>query len=292
MNELTYAVVTPARDEARNLERLAGSLRSQSVAPTVWLIVDNGSSDDTPATIARLGDELAFARGVELPPASSGVRRGGAIARIFEAGVRLLDVDVDVVVKVDADVSMDSDYFERLLDAFAVDPGLGIASGSAWEEEDGEWRQRHVTGSSVWGASRAYRRACFDAVVPFEDRMGWDGVDEIKARIAGWRTRTLVDLAFRHHRAEGERDGSRWRAWAAQGEAAYHMGYRPWYLAARALHNARSELAAVAMVPAYVARALRREERCSDASVLDFVRAQQTLRALPLRAREALGRRA
>ncbi len=291
MTELSYAVVTPARNEAQNIERLAESLRSQSIQPPVWLIVDNGSTDGTGLVLQRLAHELPFVRALSVPPPSRGVRRGGTIARVFEAGVNALTEDVDVIVKLDADVSMGPNYFERLLEAFADDASLGIASGSAWELEEGEWRQRHLTGASVWGASRAYRRACLDAVRPLEERMGWDGVDEIKATLAGWRTMTIVDLPFRHHRAEGARDGSRWRAWAAQGDAAYHMGYRLWYLAARSLHNARKEPSAVAMVGAYALRAVRRQPRCSDTGVITYVRGQQTLRSLPVRAREALGRR-
>jgi hypothetical protein len=52
---------------------------------------------------------------------------------------------------------MDPDYFERLFQAFTQDPLLGIASGSAWELDDGVWRQRLVTDVAVWGATRAYR---------------------------------------------------------------------------------------------------------------------------------------
>ena len=89
----------------------------------------------------------------------------------------------DVVVNVDADVTMEPDYFERLLEALERDPSLGIASGSAWEPHDGVWRQRFViTGGTVWGATRAYRWACLQDVLPLEERHGWDGIDQLKAR--------------------------------------------------------------------------------------------------------------
>ena len=129
---------------------------------------------------------------------------------------------------------MEPDYFERLLDAFARDPSLGIASGSAWELDDGVWRQRFVTGGTVWGATRAYRWECLQEVLPLEERHGWDGIDQLKARARGWHTTTLTDLPFRHHRAEGLGDGSTWAHWAANGDTAYFMGYRPWYLLAHA----------------------------------------------------------
>jgi hypothetical protein len=216
--------------------------------------------------------------------------RGGPIVRAFQAGVASLDSRPDVIAKVDADISFGDDYFKRLLAAFRADASLGIASGTCHECEDGEWRPRYGTGVSVWGAARAYRTACLRDVLPLEERMGWDGIDVLRANASGWKTRIIQDLAFHHHRPEGVRDGARRRAWAAQGSAAHYMGYRPSYLLARTLHRAWREPAALAMLAAYAAAGIRREERCSDTAVRAWLREQQRLRNLPARVGEALGR--
>ena len=108
--------------------------------------------------------EYDWARLVVLP-ATAPRERGAPIVRALHAGLDSLDLEPDVVVNVDADVTMEPDYFERLLDAFARDPSLGIASGSAWELNDGVWRQRFVTGGTVWGATRAYRWGCLQDVL-------------------------------------------------------------------------------------------------------------------------------
>ena len=92
------------------------------------------------------------------------------------------------MVKLDADISFANDYFERLLASFDDDPRLGIASGTCFEQRDGEWCERHVTADHVWGACRAYRAACLEQVSPLEERMGWDGIDVLKANARGWRT--------------------------------------------------------------------------------------------------------
>lgn len=287
---LSHAVVTPVRNEADNLRRLAGCLVTQSVKPVKWVIVDNGSTDETPA----LAGELAHAHDwIELRsvPGAQAVTRGGPVVRAFHAGIAALERHVDVVTKLDADTSFEPDYFERLLAHFAEDADLGIAGGNCYELEGGTWRAKHVTSIHVRGAARSYRWACLQDVLPLEERMGWDGVDELKASVRGWTTRLILDLPFRHHRRVGIRDGARRRAAIAQGDAAYFMGYRFWYLVARALHNARSEPASLAMIWGYVAAAARRKDRCADALVRDFLRSEQSLRKLPLRMREALGRR-
>jgi poly-beta-1,6-N-acetyl-D-glucosamine synthase len=286
---LTYAVVTPVRDEEDNLPHLAESLVQQTVLPTAWVLVDNGSADRT-LDIAR---ELRTRyRWVDvLRPTDDTFARGGPIARAFQRGLEVLKPIPEVVVKLDADTSVAPDYFERLLRAFADQPRLGIASGTCYEYRRRAWRARPVTGTTVWGAARAYRWSCLRDLLPLEERMGWDGIDEGKANVGGWTTATLPDLPFRHHRREGERDGSRAASRLAQGRAAYYMGYRPWYLALRALHHARREPAALAMLLGFALAAATRQPRQSDAAARAYLRRQQSLRHVPRRAREALGRR-
>jgi biofilm PGA synthesis N-glycosyltransferase PgaC len=285
---LTYSVITPARDEADTLPGLASALARQTLAPARWVIVEGGSSDATATVAETIVAEHDWARLLVLPPTAPR-ERGAPIVRALHAGLDALDLEPDVVVNVDADVTMEPDYFERLLDAFARDPSLGIASGSAWELSDGVWRQRFVTGGTVWGATRAYRWACLRSVLPLEERHGWDGIDQLKARARGWHTKTLTDLPFRHHRREGSHDGSTWAHWRANGDTAHFMGYRPAYLLARTLHHMRHDPAAFALILGYLSAAGRRRPRLEDPGARAVLRADQSLRQILHRRREALG---
>ena len=285
---LTYAIITPVRNEADTLSRLAAALRRQTRLPLRWIIVENGSSDETVGIAERIVDGSEWARLVGLTEAGQR-ERGAPIVRALHAGLDALDLEPDVVVNVDADVSMEADYFERLLEAFAGDPVLGIASGSAWELSNGAWRQRFVTGGTVWGATRAYRWACLHDVLPLEERHGWDGIDQLKARARGWETKTFIDLPFRHHRTEGLHDGSAWAHWRANGDTAHFMGYRPWYLLARTLHRMRRDPAAFGLVYGYLSAVVRRSPRLDDKEARAVLRGDQSLRHILRRRREALG---
>lgn len=288
---MRYAVVTPARDEAANLARLASSLAAQTVRAQAWIIVDNGSTDGTLDLARDLAGRHDWIEALSVPGSPS-ADRGAPVVRALSAGIDAVAATrPDVVVNVDADVSFEADYFERLLGRFRADPLLGIASGSAFELERGTWRQRHVTGTTVWGASRAYRWECLQQILPFEERVAWDGVDEFKANARGWRTIAFEDLPFFHHRIEGQRDGSAWRARTNQGRAAYFLGYRAWYLMLRALWHSRRDPAAIAMIGGFAAAVAAREGRCGDAPARAYLRRQQSLRSLPLRAVEAIGLR-
>jgi hypothetical protein len=256
-----------------------------------WIIVENGSKDSTRQVAEELMRsnpwcQLVVAAGEGRP------ERGAPIVRALEVGVaKILELPdpPEVIVNVDADVTMGDRYFELLLREFEGDSRLGIASGSAWELRGGVWEQRFVTKGTVWGATRAYRTECLRAVWPLERRHGWDGVDQLKARARGWDTRTLVDLPFRHHRSEGERDSSAWAHWVVNGDTAWFMGYRPSYLLLRSLHHALASPAAVGLVYGYVRAAVLRSPRLSDPGARALIRDQQRLRNVLQRRREATG---
>jgi biofilm PGA synthesis N-glycosyltransferase PgaC len=286
---MTYALVTPVKDEEVNLARLAESVERQTVAPCAWVIVDTGSSDGTPELVERLARRLPFVRtlSVDGPAVPT---RGGPIVRAFVAGIDALEITPDVLIKQDADTSFEPDYFQRVLAAFAAEPRLGLTSGIGLEPRDGEWRPVYGTRSHVWGPSRAYRWECLQEVLPLEERRGWDEIDSIKAQIRGWRTGALAEVPFRHHRRDGTRDGSRRKRWTRMGGEAHYMGYRFSYLLVRSVWRARQDPLALTMIAGYARAVIGREVQCPDAAVRAHMRREQSVRRLPLRIRESLGR--
>jgi hypothetical protein len=67
------------------------------------------------------------------------------------------------------------------------------------------------------------------------------------------------------------------------------MGYRPSYLLLRSLFRARRDPTALAMIWGYASAALRREPRYRNDCVRAYLRDQQRLRRVAMRAREARG---
>jgi glycosyltransferase involved in cell wall biosynthesis len=279
---LRYAVVTPARNEEDNLRRLGAALAAQTLRPGEWVVVDDGSTDATAEVLAGLADDHHWVRALIRPAADRAERLADGRRRArdldgFLFGARSLGGPADVVVKVDADVDFDPDFFARLIGRFGEDDRLGIASGTCYEREGGEWVRRTKTEGSVWGATRAYRADCLQDVLAMEPCMGWDGLDELRTQIRGMRTRTFTDLPFRHHRPEGGRELSSLHQGEALGRASWYMGYRPSYLALRALYRARTEPAAVAMLWGYAAAAARRAPHCPDRLLVTELRRRQRL---------------
>jgi len=277
-----YAIVTPARNERDNLMRLAESVLSQEHLPRWWVIVDDDSDDGMGELAERLAAEhdwiLVTNTRAGNDPIAKG-RRQGRDLLAFRLGLKALPAPAAVFVKVDADTSFEPDYFIRLMEKFAEQPDLGIGGGSCHELRGDEWVRIKVAGSHPRGASRAYRWELLDEVFALEPEMGWDGVDEVRAELRGYRTEGFKDLGFRHHRAVGEREG-RLRAGSALGRQAWYMGYRPTYVVLRAVYRARENLASLAMVWGYAASALAGAPRCPDDVIIDRVRSLQRLRVV------------
>jgi poly-beta-1,6-N-acetyl-D-glucosamine synthase len=286
---LTTAAVTPVRDEEANLPRLGASLIAQTAKPVAWVIVDNGSSDATPAIARRLAAEHAWIFLRQTPPGDR-YDRSSPLKRAFHAGIAALEGRGDVVVKLDADVSLEPGYLEGVVEAFAADPRLGIASGTLLEERGGRWREAILLGDHCWGPTRAYRRECLDAVLPLDDGGGFASIDETKARLAGFRTRTLRHLPFRHHRPEGSGEGTTWQSWVGQGAAAHYTGYRFSYLLARCAYRLRREPQALGLIAGYCGAVLHRRPRYHDAGVRAALRERQRIRHFPAVVRARLRR--
>jgi glycosyltransferase involved in cell wall biosynthesis len=271
-------LITPAHDEAAYLETTIRAVAAQSRPPDLWLIVDDGSTDETPQLLERFAGEVPFLEVRRAPPRD---RRAGddglalaAEAVAFNAALAGIDLaGFTHVGKLDADVELPPDYFKRLLERFAAEPDLGIAGGDLLEPGDRGWQLTKVPAYHVRGAVKLYSRECFEAIGGVEERLGWDTIDETYARMRGFETRSLPEIAARHHRPVATRGGAL-RGRARHGQCAYILRYGFWWVALRSLKVAGLRprgLSGIAFLYGYLRAALRREGRVEDEQFRRFV---------------------
>jgi glycosyltransferase involved in cell wall biosynthesis len=289
----THLIVTPARNEADNLERLAESLAAQTWRPRAWLIVDNGSTDGTPDVVRELARIHEWI-GLISTPSDPNPIRGRSSVRAFNEGVMSVGMHDDFVTGLDADVSFGPDYFDSLRQEFRKNSKLGIASGSCYEHDGEEWQPVHVTHPNLRGAALTYRQECLADLLPLEARHGgWEAIGIIRARARGWETAMFPDCLYFHHRPTGARDASLFASYTEEGEGAYYMWYRPSYLLLRTLYRtlARREPAATGLAWGYARAALGRKPRHPEPGFREFMHANQSPGNWLLRAREITGKR-
>jgi poly-beta-1,6-N-acetyl-D-glucosamine synthase len=272
-------LITPARDEAEFLTATIGAVAAQTRPPDLWLVVDDGSTDETPEILARHAAELPFMKVIQAPTVELEANHDrltvAAEARAFNAGLAAVAMTgLTHIGKLDADVELPPDYLERLLERFAEEPELGIAGGTLLEQNGGqEWRPAKVPAHHVRGALKLYSRECFEAIGGIEERLGWDTIDETYARMRGYSTRSLPDLTARHHRPVGSRGGAL-RGRARHGQCAYILGYAPWWVLLRSFKVGCSRpfgLTGAAFLYGYARSAARREGRVEDEEFRRFV---------------------
>ena len=285
MSEHRLLIITPVRNEAAHIERVARGLAAQTRRPERWLVVDDGSDDETPRILERLSAELDFMRVVSSPPgltiAAADRLAVAAAPRAFNYGLHTIDPrELSLFThlgKLDGDVELFPDYFATILAEFDRNPGLGIAGGVVLECHEGEWQAAPSAREHVRGALKLYSRECFGAIGGSWERLGWDGVDEVTARMRGFQTRSFDEARAYHHRHTGSADG-RLRGHVRWGEAHWilHHGL-PWTLlrAGKVAGIEPRGVSAAAYLYGYGRAAARRVPRVEVPGYREFVRAEQ-----------------
>jgi biofilm PGA synthesis N-glycosyltransferase PgaC len=282
-------IVSPVRNEGSHIERVVRAVAAQTLPPARWIVRDDRSTDDTLAILRRLEAEVPFLDVVEAgPPDLSQTRDRLALAAelvAFNAGLEAAGdrSGYTHVMKLDGDIELPPDHFERLMERFAADPRLGLAGCVLDEPQaDGGMKRITIAPTHVHGAVKCFTAECFGAIGGLEPRLGWDTIDETYARMRGFRTASYSDLVGIHHRPLGSADGTL-RGHARHGECAYIAHYQLWWVALRALKVGTRKpvgLSGLWFLFGYLRSAARRVDRVPDAEYRRFARGELRARAV------------
>ena len=270
-----YVIVSPVKDEGAYIERTISSVRRQTVLPSVWVLVDDGSCDQTPEIMSHHAAEVEWIRTLRL---GGGAKRepGSGVIRAFSAGyASIRHLAYKFVVKLDCDLEFGPEYFESLLSRFSEDACLGIASGMYWEQENDKWSPVRMPGYHAAGAAKMVRRECFEQIGGFVPSRGWDTVDEIRAQVSGWRTKHFEDLRLLHLKREGSGIGNV-RTSKMAGEIYYLTGGGPLFFGLKCFHHLVTGrppiVGAAAMFLGYCSPLIRRRARLVSGTELQHYR--------------------
>lgn len=200
----SYVVITPVRNEAKYLRLTIESMVHQTVLPEEWVMVDDGSTDETPRIIAEAARRYPWIKAVHRPDRGFRKSGGGVIEAFYDGYAALSSSDWDFIVKLDGDLSFPPTHFESLLREFLKNPKLGIASGTYLERNsNGSWTVVQMPYYHAAGACKMLRHNCFEEIKGFIVQPGWDTIDEIRAMARGWITAHFPHIQMMHHKFEG-----------------------------------------------------------------------------------------
>jgi glycosyltransferase involved in cell wall biosynthesis len=282
-NNLPYVLISPSRNEARFIEETLKSVVSQTVLPLKWVIVNDGSTDETADIVAKYAAQHSWIELINRP-----VRKERNFAAKVEAvnlGLeRVKQLPYKIIANLDTDVTLDSDHFSFLLSKFRQDDRLGVA-GTVFREPDGynSGTDSFEGQSYVSGQCQVFRRECFEEIggyVPSKAG-GIDWMAVTTARMVGWKTRSFREKSFLHHRPLGTAERGKIGSAFAYGKKDYILGGHPLWQVFRSAYRMKKRpylLAGIALFAGYVTAFLRRTERPVSSELMRFHRSEQMLK--------------
>lgn len=223
---MNYYIVIPAHNEEKFIGLTLDSLLSQSVLPSKIVVVNDNSTDTTADVVKNYSQKYPFISLVEKK--SDAIHLPGSkVIQAFQKGFETVDINFDLIVKLDGDLILPNNYFETIIKQFQSDDKIGMVGGFAYIEKNGEWILENLTDNDhIRGAFKAYRKACFEQIGGLKPAMGWDTVDELLCKFYNWKVVTDATLKVKHLKPTGANYNKTARY--KQGEAFYSLGYGFW----------------------------------------------------------------
>lgn len=282
-NNLPYVLISPSRNEARFIEETIRSVAAQTILPLKWVIVNDGSTDETAEIVAKYAAQHSWIELINRP-----VRKERNFAAKVEAvnlGLeRVKQLPYEIIANLDTDVTLDPDHFSFLLAKFRQDARLGVA-GTVFREPDGynSGTDSFEGQSYVSGQCQVFRRQCFEEIggyVPSKAG-GIDWMAVTTARMAGWKTRSFREKSFLHHRPLGTAERGKIGSTFAYGKKDYILGGHPLWQVFRSAYRMKKRpyvIGGAALFAGYVTAFLSCAERPVSNELMRFHRGEQMLK--------------
>jgi poly-beta-1,6-N-acetyl-D-glucosamine synthase len=282
-NNRRYVIISPCRNEAAYIRKTLDSVVQQTVPPVQWIIVDDGSTDETPEILSEYASRFDYIKIVRRT--DRGARSvGPGVIQAFYDGYEQIDVPYTYLCKLDMDLDLPHRYFERLMELMELEPRLGTASGKAFYVEPNTGKQvlEQIRDHVSLGMTKFYRRECFEQIGGFVREVMWDGIDCHRARMLGWIAASYdeLELRFEHLRPMGSSEKDIHKGRRRHGYGQYFMGTSLTFMTASALSRLFAKppiIGALMMWWGYVDAMLHRRPRYEDLEFIRFLRRWQWL---------------
>jgi glycosyltransferase involved in cell wall biosynthesis len=280
----SYVLVSASRNEEAYIDGLIDAISAQTVQPVRWILVDDGSTDDTYARAAARSADLPFLQIVKMP----GGRPRSFTSQVWAAQhgyEQVRGLSFDFIGFLDADIRVDCHYYKRLMDCFRAEPRLGLAGGVVIDryENRTENNRKGSEDFHVAGGVQFFRRECFEQIggyLPISGG-GQDTIADVMSMMRGWRIRSFPHLEALHLRPDGFGNDSVFERGIKWGRKFYLLGYHPlFYLAqcVRRLGRRPIIIGGVCQLLGFVAASFRREARPVSVEFVRFLRKVQMRR--------------
>lgn len=275
----SYVLITPAKNEGQHIERLLKCVIAQTVPPAKWVIISDGSTDDTEAVVEFYQQRHTFIDLVRKE--NDGSRDFNSKVKAIQLGLsRLEGLDYQYLGNLDADASFAPDYYEKILRHFIRNECLGIAAGATVDVINGVPHKTLASNDSVGGIAQFFRRECWEQIGGYRPMKlgGEDSTAEIMARMYGWEVKKVENLQVYHHREMGTGSWGLWDRRLYQGRHFYSLGHHPLFFTLKCVYRTREKpylLGSFLLMMGYLSGYFSKERVQIPQQVVAFLRAEQ-----------------
>ncbi|GIK23331.1 MAG: glycosyltransferase family 2 protein [Ignavibacteriaceae bacterium] len=226
LNTMKYVLITAAHNEQEFIEKTIHSVINQLHKPLEWIIVSDGSTDNTESIVRKYSTENSCIKLL-----TNNRKEGRDFAsKVYAINLGLKNIQAvqyDYIGILDADVSFEGNYYSSLIEEFRKNPKLGIVGGNYFDIINGKKVRVQMNPFSVRGATQFFQRKCFEQIgglIPMKYG-GEDAAACFSARMYGWETKSIPGLIALHHRLTG--DKNLFKARLRDGYVEHNLGYHP-----------------------------------------------------------------
>jgi len=282
-----YIIITPVHNEEKYIEQVIKSVILQTILPKKWIIVDDASEDRTPQIVAKYQKQYDFIECYRFEPGDIESYYSSRTYAFLAGYEKVRQIEYDFLAALDADLTLESTYYEHLLEEFDRNPRLGIASGIYMNKIGSRLEKVLIDMNDSPGAIQMFRRQCYEDIGGYIPQKygGDDSCASIMARMKGWQTRSFSQYKVIHHRAVGTGDGrSVLGARFRQGLTEYSVATHPLFMLAKSFRRAFLEkpyfIGSAARMVGFLYGYWLKDGRKIPAEGIHFVRREQINRLI------------
>jgi glycosyltransferase involved in cell wall biosynthesis len=269
-------MIMPVKNEEKNLNDVIESIINQTVRPALWLIIDDGSTDNSPKIIQNYVSKCEWIKTVQLPPHPRDLTFH--ISYVYKSGFDFIiknceenKIEYNFIASIDSDTVLEPEYFEKILKKFESNNKLGIASGGLYHEIKGELKLFTKFENFPSGTGRVWSKKCFFDTGGFSLEPSADSISNVKATLRGWEIQRFNEIQMVEKRLTSSAEGL-WNGYKYNGYMAYYLNKNPLLVLLTSFQRTLMKpfYPGIAFFWGYLVSCIKRKDRIKDKEIREY----------------------
>ena len=204
---MKYILITAAYNEEKYIRGTIESVINQKRPPEQWVIVNDGSTDETEKIIKEYLDDfkpltLVKINNKEKKESNLGKVSRHVVACVKDALTHITVNDYQLIGILDSDITFGADYYDAIINKFSENNKLGLGGGFVYNVDGKKKMPFYENRELVSGAIQLFRKECWNEIKGLYPGGHHDYFAIISCKMYGWEVKSFPDpeLEVYHHK--------------------------------------------------------------------------------------------